>query len=369
MEAIERLAQMIALQPACEVFDFPRSSFYRLRQPKPAGEKLPRPTPARALSETERATVLELLDSERFQDNSPREVYATLLDETVYHCSVSTMYRVLREQDEVRERRNQAQHPAYTKPELLAIAANQVWSWDITKLRGPSKWLYYYLYVMLDIYSRYVVGWLLAEREDAELAQQLIQVSCEKQLIAPGQLTVHSDRGPAMIAHSVAQLLSDLGVEKTHSRPYTSNDNPFSEAQFKTMKYRPAYPERFGCLEDARLWATQFFDWYNNHHYHTGVALLTPACVHYGQAHEQIAQRQATLSTAYSLHPERFVKGLPKPPQLPDAVWINPPTLVQSENSFAADDSTIETAESALASSPSSPEAVSTHAFLHCLRV
>lgn len=362
MQAIEELAQMLPLQQACEVFDFPRSSFYRLRQPKPAGEQQPPPPRSsaspRALGESERATVLQLLESERFQDSSPREVYAALLDEGVYHCSVSTMYRVLHEHGEVRERRNQARHPAYTKPELLATAPNQVWSWDITKLRGPSKWLYYYLYVMLDIYSRYVVGWLLAEREDAELAQQLIQASCQKQQVGRGQLTIHSDNGPAMIAGSVAQLLNDLAVEKTHSRPYTANDNPFSEAQFKTMKYRPGYPDRFGSLQDARLWASHFFDWYNNDHYHTGLALLTPATVHYGLAPQLLAQRQATLAAAYAQHPERFVHGLPQPEQLPTAVWINPPA-----------DTLTATGDVSLASSPNSPEAASLHLACVDLRV
>lgn len=366
MQAIEELAQTLPLQQACELFDFPRSSFYRLRQPKPSQEKSS-PTqkgtaiPSRALSRNERASVRELLDSERFQDQSPREIYATLLDEGVYHCSVSTMYRILHEHDEVRERRNQVHHPAYTKPELLATAPNQLWSWDITKLRGPTKWLYYYLYVMLDIYSRYVVGWLLAEREDAELAKQLIQAACDKQQVACGQLTIHSDNGPAMIARSVAQLLDDLGVDKTHSRPYTPNDNPFSEAQFKTLKYRPAYPDRFDSLDEARLWAKNFFDWYNNQHYHTSLALLTPASVHYGHAHLQIAQRQVALSAAYSLHPERFVKGLPAHPTPPDAVWINPPTSVQSEITLAVGHSTLTTDDSASSSSPYSPEAVSSY--------
>lgn len=325
--AIETLAQSIPVSQACAAFGFPRSQLYRNRQPQPVGEKAPRPSPARSLSPVERATVRDLLESERFIDQSPYEVYATLLDEGEYVCSIRTMYRILHAYKEVQERRHQRQHPAYAPPELLATGPNQVWSWDITKLRGPAKWHYYYLYTMLDIYSRYAVGWLLAEQESAALAQQLIEVSCEKQQIAAGQLTLHADRGAPMTAKVVAQLLDDLGVTKTHSRPYTSNDNPFSEAQFKTMKYRPDYPDRFGCKADARAWAQAFFGWYNNEHYHMNLGLLTPATVHYGRAPQVIAQRQTTLAVAYRLHPERFVKGEPKPLVLPDAVWINPPKL------------------------------------------
>ncbi len=267
----------------------------------------------------------EVLNSETFQDKSPREVYATLLDQSRYLCHWRTMYRVLTGHDEVRERRNQLQHPTYTKPELLATGSNQLWSWDITKLHGPGKWTYYYLYVILDVFSRYVVGWMIAERESAELAEQLIAETCTKQGIQPDQLTIHADRGSAMTSKPVALLLSDLGVTKTHSRPHVSNDNPYSEAQFKTLKYRPDYPGRFGCIVDARSWGRAFFDWYNNHHHHTGLALLTPADVHGGQAAEKLQQRQAILQQAYAAHPERFVRGAPVVPTLPDAVWINPP--------------------------------------------
>jgi putative transposase len=277
------------------------------------------------LSQAEKATVRAVLNHARFQDNSPRQVYATLLDEGIYHCSISTMYRVLHEHDEVHERRNQRQHPVYAKPELLATDANQLWSWDITKLKGPAKWVYFYVYVILDVFSRYVVGWLLAEYESAVLAEQLIAESCLKQQIDPDQLTLHADRGPSMTSKTVAQLLADLGVAKTHSRPYTASDNPFSESQFKTMKYRPGYPDRFGCAADARAWARAFFNWYNNEHRHSSLGLMTPAMVHHGRAAEVATQRQAVLRAAYEKHPERFVKGLPVPPQLPEAVWINPP--------------------------------------------
>ena len=310
IQAAEALAQEVPVSCACEALEFPRSSLYRARQPRTDGQKQPRPSPPRALSQIEKETVHKVLNSERFQDSPPRQVYATLLDEGVYHCSISTMYRILHEHDQVHERRDQRQHPAYTKPELLATASNQLWSWDITKLKGPAKWIYYYLYVILDVFSRYAVGWLIAEHESAALAEQLIAESCRKQKIDPDQLTLHSDRGPSMTSKTVAQLLADLGVAKTHSRPYTANDNPFSESQFKTMKYRPDYPDRFGGLVDSRAWTRPFFDWYNNEHRHSSLGLMTPAMVHYGRAAEVTVQRRAILKAAYETHPERFVKGL-----------------------------------------------------------
>jgi len=269
--------------------------------------------------------VRQVLNSERFQDSVPRQVYATLLDEGEYLCHWRTMYRILDEHGEVRERRNQLQHPVYTKPELLARGPNQLWSWDITKLKGPAKWTYYYLYVILDVFSRYVVGWMVAEREAASLAEKLIAQTCVKQGIEPSQLTLHADRGPSMRTKSVAQLLADLGVTKTHSRPYTANDNPYSESQFKTMKYRPDFPERFDSLADARSWAREFFGWYNHDHRHSGLGLMTPATVHHGQAETVRQQRQQVLLAAYAAHPERFVRGVPVPPELPNEVWINKP--------------------------------------------
>jgi putative transposase len=235
------------------------------------------------------------------------------------------MYRILDANDEVRERRNQLRHPNYVKPELLATKPNELWSWDITKLLGPAKWTYYYLYVILDVFSRFVVGWMIAERESASLAKELIAETCARQAIQPHQLTVHADRGSSMTSKPVAFLLADLGVTKTHSRPHVSNDNPYSEAQFKTLKYRPDYPDRFGCQQDARRWAKDFFDWYDYEHHHSALGLLTPADVHYGRAQGVIQQRQQVLQAAYQKNPERFVKGLPKPLLLPDAVWINPP--------------------------------------------
>jgi putative transposase len=266
------------------------------------------------------------MNSDRFADLAPAEIYATLLDEGSFLCSVRTMYRILAENGEVHERRNQLRHPAYHKPELLATQANQLWSWDITKLKGPGKWVYFYLYVIMDVFSRYVVGWMVASRENAQLARALIDGSIEKQGIQPGQLTLHADRGSPMKSKTVAELLVDLGVEKTHSRPHVSNDNPYSEAQFKTLKYDPDFPDRFGSLQHAREVCGPFFDWYNKDHRHSGIAFLTPEAVHYGHAPQILENRKTVIAAAYQLHPERFVRGQPKLPELPSEVWINPPT-------------------------------------------
>lgn len=307
-----------------------RATFYRhrSRSEQPARQ---RKKPARALTEAEQSQVLRVLHEDRFIDKAPTEIYATLLDEGVYLCSIRTMYRILNAAKEVRDRRKQLRHPVYTKPELLATGPNQVWSWDITKLRGPGKWQYYYLYVIMDIYSRCVVGWLIAERESSTLAQRLIADSVDKHKIPPGQLTIHADRGTSMTSKPVAFLLADLGITKTHSRPQNSNDNPYSEAQFKTLKYRPDFPDRFGSLEDAKSFCRSFFKWYNQDHYHTGIALLTPAMMHYGQAEEVIQQRAAILEAAYEAHPERFVNKPPTPTPAPAAAWINRPSDPQQE--------------------------------------
>ena len=324
MQSAEELGKSIGVQAACTALIVPRSSLYRARTKRPA-RTIPKISP-RAFSEAEKIKVRQELNSARFQDQSPREVYATLIDEGQYLCSWRSMYRILDENHEVRERRDQLRHPNYVKPELLARAPNQLWSWDITKLLGPTKWNYFYLYVILDVFSRYVVGWMIAERESAVLAEELISQTCARQGIQRGQLTVHADRGSAMTSKPVALLLADLGVTKTHSRPQISNDNPYSEAQFKTLKYRPDYPTRFGCLQDARAWAAKFFDWYNREHHHTGLALLTPAQVHFHRAEDVLQKRQAVLQAAYEKTPARFVKGTPHPSPLPKAVWINPPT-------------------------------------------
>jgi putative transposase len=324
IQSAEQLAQTVGVSQACRSLGVPRSSYYYARRPQQ--EPAPRPTPARALSPQEREQVHQVLNSARFQDDPPRQVYAALLDEGVYLCHWRTMYRILAAAAEVRERRNHLQHPAYAKPELLATGPNQLYSWDITKLRGPTKWTYYYLYVILDVFSRYVVGWLIAERESAALAEVLIAETCAKQGIERDQLTLHADRGSSMRSKTVALLLADLGVTKTHSRPYTATDNPYSEAQFRTLKYRPGYPDRFGSLPDARAWARAFFHWYNHEHHHSGLGLLTPATVHYGQAEAVRTRRQQVLLAAYAAHPERFVRGVPTPPELPQEVWINKPT-------------------------------------------
>jgi len=274
---------------------------------------------------------LELLHEPRFVDLAPAEVYATLLDEGQYVCSERTMYRILSSSQEVRARRNQLRHPSHAAPELLAERPNEVWSWDITKLLGPAKWTYFYLYVILDIFSRYVVGWMVAYRQSSVLAQRLIEETCARQGIASGQLTVHADRGGPMTAKPMALLLADLGVAKTHSRPHVSNDNPFSESQFKTLKYRPGFPDRFGCLEDARAFCRVFFPWYNTEHRHSGIGLLTPHDVHHGLAPARVIQRATTLTAAYAAHPERFPRGIPTPPKVPTAVWINKPPSLPSE--------------------------------------
>jgi putative transposase len=258
-------------------------------------------------------------------DLAPAQVYATLLDEDRHLCSERTFYRVLAGNAEVRERRDQLRHPHYAAPELLATRPNELWSWDITKLLGPTKWTYFYLYVVLDVFSRYVVGWMLAHRELARLAEKLITESCERQGVAPGQLTVHADRGPAMTSKPVALLMADLGVTKSHSRPHVSNDNPFSEAQFKTMKYRPDFPDRFGSLEHGRSFCGDFFPWYNTEHHHVGLGLFTPHDVHYGLAAAKREERAHVLAEAFAKNPERFPNGQPSPRPLPTAVWINPP--------------------------------------------
>jgi putative transposase len=280
-----------------------------------------------ALAPPERLAVLDVLHSDRFQDKAPLQVYATLLDEGCYLCSPRTMYRILTAQHEgVKERRRHVPHAHYSKPELLATAPNQVWSRDITKLKGPAKWTYFYLYVIIDIFSRYVTGWMVAHREQKALAKRLIEESCRKQQIEPGQLTVHADRGSSMKSKVVAQLLSDLGVTKTHSRPHVSNDNPYSEAQFKTLKYCPQFPDRFGCIQHSRSFCQDFFFWYNKEHRHSGIALLTPEQVHYGLATEVIGRREVVLAAAFEKYPSRFKHKVPVPDRLPEAVWINPPS-------------------------------------------
>ncbi len=326
-QAVSELEPIVGVREACRAVGEPRARWYRRHRKSPAPpapERVPAPQP-RALTEVERKEVRRVLNSDEHVDEAPATVYAKLLDAGVYLASVSTMYRVLRSHDEVRDRRRHATHPARVKPELVATGPNQVWSWDITKLLGPAKWTYFYLYVLLDIFSRYVVGWMVAHRESATLAKRLIEDTCRGQGIEPGQLTVHADRGTSMTSKTVAQLMADLGITKTHSRPHVSNDNPFSESQFKTLKYCPEFPGRFGCIEDAQAFLRPFFTWYNREHRHSGIGMLTPEDVHYGRAEAVRAKRAEVLTGAYAAHPERFVRKPPEPPALPTAVWINEP--------------------------------------------
>jgi putative transposase len=325
MNAVVSLGNEVGIRAACCALDVSRAGFYRWRAPG-VTEKAARPAPPLALSSGERSDVLGLLHEGRFVDKAPQEIYATLLDEKNYICSIRTMYRILESEGEVKERRHQLSRPHYEKPELLATGPNEVWSWDITKLKGPVTWTYYYLYVIMDIFSRYVVGWMVAHRELAALARTLIEETMKKQSIEPGQLLIHADRGSSMTSKPVAFLLADLGVTKSHSRPSVSNDNPYSESQFKTMKYRPEFPERFGSIEHARAFCQTFFPWYNTEHYHSGLGLLTPEDVHYGRASRIIEAREEVLLAAYGRHPERFKGKVPKPIPLPREVWINKPS-------------------------------------------
>lgn len=330
MNAASSLSQAVGVKPACVALDLPRASFYRhLTPPKRAGH---RPVPPLKLSVDEREQVQQTLCSERFVDQAPASIVATLLDEGVYLCAERTMYRILAEHNQLKERRRGHQRCVYAKPELLATAPNQVWSWDITKLKGPQTWSYFHLYVIIDIFSRYVVGWMVADREAATLAQTLIEQTCDKQSIKPDQLILHADRGPSMKSKLVAHLLADLGITKTHSRPYTSDDNPYSEAHFKTLKYRPGFPERFGSIQDAKSYCKTFFTWYNTVHKHSGIAMLTPQDVHYQQAEQVLKKRQLTLASAYAKHPERFKNRIPMVEQLPDAAWINKPNSNKPED-------------------------------------
>jgi putative transposase len=336
MDAIEAVTTTGETAALCLSVGLARATLYRRRQPARALAPRVRAPSSRALVPAERQVVLDVLHSERFVDQSPAEVQATLLEEQTYLCSTRTMYRILADAHEVRERRDQARHPAYAKPELVAMAPNQIWSWDITKLKGPIPYLYYSLYVILDLFSRYVVGWMVAAHENARLAQRLIDATCRKQGIGPNQLTIHADRGAPMRSKLVAELFSDLSIAASHSRPRVSNDNPFSEAQFRTVKYRPEFPERFGSLEHGRTVSRDLFAWYNDAHHHSGLSYLTPADVHYGRAAATLAARHRTRVAAYAAHPERFVQGPPRLEILPHAVWINPPTKSTDQDASGA---------------------------------
>jgi len=334
---VQQLSPLTGKKAACEALQFPRATFYRHLKVEKRPFKIvnARPVPPLALNDEERQAVTDLLHSERFCDDAPHQIYAKLLDQGRYLCSIRTMYRILEaEHGSVRERRRHVQRPKYLKPELLATEPNQIWSWDITKLKGPVKWTYFYLYVILDIFSRYVVGWMIAHRELAALAKRLITDSCDKQKIKQGQLTVHADRGSSMKSKVVAHLLSDLGVTKTHSRPHVSNDNPYSEAQFKTLKYCPQFPQRFGSIQDARSFCQTFFNWYNKEHRHSGIALMTPEQVHYGMDKQILQQRSKVLADAFQKNPNRFKSKMPVPKSLPAAAWINRPDTEELESNL-----------------------------------
>lgn len=325
MDSIKTIAKDTSIQAVCEALAIPRASYYRHATTKVVESKSSKRASPLSLTLPERQSVLEVLHSDRFIDSAPAEVHATLLDEGSYLCSVRTMYRLLHKNDEVKERRNQRQNQHYQKPELLALRPNEVWSWDITKLKGPVKWTYFYLYVIMDIFSRFVVGWMIAHRESAKLAEILIKESCRRQSIERDQLTIHADRGSSMKSKPVAFLLADLGVTKSHSRPYQSNDNPYSESQFKTLKYNPRFPERFGAIEDARGFCLDFFHWYNHEHRHSGIAMMTPASMHKGEAIGILDKRNHVLLEAFNKSPSRFKYRIPKADDLPEAAWINKP--------------------------------------------
>ncbi len=330
--AFTDLVEVTSIQRACQLVGKSRATHYRRQQPQPQRLRRPRVPPPNKLSPAERAAVLVTLNHESFADKSVAQVWATMLDEGSYLCSQSTMYRILREAGGVRERRRQATHPPRKRPELVATAPGQVWSWDITKLHGPAPGVYYDLYVIIDIYSRYVPGFLVAASETGELAKAFIADTIAAQGAPPR--VVHADRGTSMTSKPVALLLADLGVVRSHARPKTSNDNPYSEAAFKTLKYCPAFPDRFGSLADARTFCQEFFAYYNHAHRHSGIGLHTPASVHYGTAAEIRAMRGEVLAAAQARHPHRFRRP-PQPPRLPTAAWINRPALqpaVQQNN-------------------------------------
>jgi len=351
MKAAASLGADVGMVAACAALGVARSSWYRNQ--KPRTQNPPR-TSHRALSDAERQSVVDTLNSPRFAERAPAEVFATLLDEKRYLCSISTMYRVLHANKQVKERRNQLKHPRYEKPELLATGPSELWSWDITKLKGPRTWSYFYLYVILDVFSRYVVGWMVAEKESAALAKRFIAETLGKEEGDPSKLTLHADRGSSMKSKLVANLLADLGVTKTHSRPHVSNDNPYSESQFKTMKYRPEFPKRFGSIQDAKAFCRPFFSWYNHEHKHHGLALLTPADVHHGRTEELLEQRQETLLAAHARHPERFAR----PPLVlrpKTKVWINPPKVEALASKGAPGETQGLSQPDALAFPPESP--------------
>lgn len=322
MTVIERNKSQFPITVLCETLGVNRSTWYNHLAPKTTPEGR---TPPRKLAESERAEVLRTLNSETFQNESVPTVYAKLLDKETYLCSQRTMYRILKDQKQTRPRRHEREHPNYHKPQLVATGPNQVWSWDITRLKGPKSWIFYELYVVIDIYSRCIVSWCLSEHESGEQAKALIKAACIREGINKHQLTVHSDRGRAMRSKQLSDLYGELGIIRSLNRPRVSNDNPYSESQFKTLKYRPDYPDRFGSIEDARTHLRAFFEWYNTEHRHSGIAMMPPAEVHAGRSEEIRRKRQTILRKAHQRHPERFVRGIPQAKGVPEKVWINEP--------------------------------------------
>lgn len=327
LDSAVSLSNKVGVKPACQSLNYPRSSYYRHISSKPAIQTILHKRHHLRINNNKRLEILKLLNSERFMDKAPATIHANLLDDGIYICSERTMYRILAENQQVKERRKGHRKNNFAKPELLAERVNQVWSWDITKLKTNKKWRYFHLYVIMDIFSRYVVGWMIAERESEVLAQKLIKQTCFNQQIEPNQLYLHADRGASMKSKAVAQLLIDLKVEKSHSRPHTSNDNPYSEAQFKTLKYHVDFPDRFNNMTEAKLFCQKFFEWYNHEHKHAGIAMLSPYDVHYHKADVILKKRQAVLDEAFARHPERFSKKRPECRKLPRNVWINKPDL------------------------------------------
>jgi putative transposase len=324
---VAELEPLVGVRRACVLTGRSRASHYRDARGPVHGPPPPRCAPTNKLSDAEFDALLDLLRSEEFVDLAPAQVWAILLDAGTYMASISTMYRVLRSQDEIRDRRRHATHPARVRPELVARGPNQVWSWDISKLKGPAKGVYYDLYVIIDIFSRYVVGWMVAPTETAQLAKAFIAATIKAHGVTTEVLTIHADRGTSMTSKPVAVLLAELGVTRTHSRPHVSNDNPYSEAAFKTLKYCPAFPERFGSIQDARAFCAEFFDYYNHHHRHSGIALHTPASMHFGTADDVQDARTHVLAIAYAANPRRFCNRRPTPPKMPTIAWINKPTI------------------------------------------
>lgn len=333
MDAAVSLGSALGAASACAGMGVARATYYRAKHVRAPLHTVrqPRRSPL-ALSESERQQILDRLHSPEYIDVAPHTVYAMLLDDGIYLASVSTFYRILRETSGTRPRRNELVHPAYARPELLATKPCEVWSWDITKIKGPAKSAHYHLYVILDIFSRYVVGWMIADCESAELAEALIEQTYDKQGIVKGQLTLHADRGASMRSKPVANLLADLGVIKSHSRPYVSDDNPYSESQFKTMKYRPNFPDRFQSVDEARAFCQTFFSWYNDDHRHSGIGYMTPVAMHGGAAQLIYAKRKQVLQNAFLQHPNRFKSCRPLPPQLPTSAGINMPKPASMPN-------------------------------------